>query len=238
MDEKQIGSRRSRTGFERRVSVGGMLDVSLEFTPALLTGRLRGQLRVPAARLLRATFRDALIQHPERLVIDTAGLVSCDAEGVAGLVASLDRIRPHVVPTAVAGLAPAHRAVLREQARRRGLEIRVYASLDEAVEKMMALPAAPRADSDTLLADVRNLHQALRTREAIEQAKGILMAIYGLDSDAAFSLLVWHSRRTRLPLRDLAARLVAAVVARQAGSLTIQSADALLADLAARPRNS
>ena len=38
----------------------------------------------------------------------------------------------------------------------------------------------------------------------IEQAKGMLMLIYGLDADAAFDLLKWRSQKSNVKLRRLA----------------------------------
>jgi hypothetical protein len=45
-------------------------------------------------------------------------------------------------------------------------------------------------------------------RAIIEQAKGMLALVYGLDEDAAFELLKWLSQRSNVKLRTLAERLV------------------------------
>ena len=42
-------------------------------------------------------------------------------------------------------------------------------------------------------------------RAGIEQAKGMLMLIYGMDEPAAFELLKWRSQETNVKLRLLAA---------------------------------
>jgi ANTAR domain len=42
----------------------------------------------------------------------------------------------------------------------------------------------------------------------IEQAKGMLMLVYGLDEDAAFDLLRWRSQSTNVKLRLLAEQIV------------------------------
>ena len=47
----------------------------------------------------------------------------------------------------------------------------------------------------------------------IEQAKGVLMAIYGITEDRAFEILVWRSQETNLKLRELALRFMAAISA-------------------------
>jgi PAS domain S-box-containing protein len=45
-------------------------------------------------------------------------------------------------------------------------------------------------------------------RAAIEQAKGMLMLIYGIDDDAAFNLLKWLSQDANVKLRRLAEQVV------------------------------
>jgi hypothetical protein len=46
-------------------------------------------------------------------------------------------------------------------------------------------------------------------RATIEQAKGMLMLVYGIDSSAAFDLLRWRSQEANIKLRLLADRVVA-----------------------------
>lgn len=45
-------------------------------------------------------------------------------------------------------------------------------------------------------------------RAIIEQAKGMLMVVYGIDSEAAFDLLRWRSQEGNVKLRLLAAQVV------------------------------
>jgi len=45
-------------------------------------------------------------------------------------------------------------------------------------------------------------------RAAIEQAKGMLMVVYGIDDEAAFELLRWRSQEANVKLRLLAERVV------------------------------
>jgi hypothetical protein len=46
-------------------------------------------------------------------------------------------------------------------------------------------------------------------RAVIEQAKGVLMLTFGLNADAAFALLVWHSQHSNRKVHAVAANLLA-----------------------------
>ena len=52
------------------------------------------------------------------------------------------------------------------------------------------------------------MERALRNRDLIGQAKGILMSRHGIDADAAFALLAAHSQRTNCKLLAVAERVV------------------------------
>jgi GAF domain-containing protein len=52
------------------------------------------------------------------------------------------------------------------------------------------------------------LNLALRHRDVIGQAKGVLMAQHGLDEEAAFATLVQYSQQTHVKLYDVAVRLL------------------------------
>ncbi len=65
---------------------------------------------------------------------------------------------------------------------------------------------AEQARQDHLTAEVEKI---TKTRAAIEQAKGMLMAIYGIDAASAFELLKWRSQDSNVKLRPLAEQIVA-----------------------------
>jgi hypothetical protein len=46
-------------------------------------------------------------------------------------------------------------------------------------------------------------------RDVIEQAKGMLMLVYGLEAGPAFDLLKWRSQKSNVKLRRLAQELIA-----------------------------
>lgn len=53
------------------------------------------------------------------------------------------------------------------------------------------------------------MNESLAHRAVIEQAKGVLMGVYGIDPQAAFTLLSARSQLLNVKVRDLAAELVA-----------------------------
>jgi PAS domain S-box-containing protein len=55
-------------------------------------------------------------------------------------------------------------------------------------------------------------------RAGIEQAKGMLMLVYGMDDGAAFELLKWRSQETNVKLKLLARQVVADFVALSGGA--------------------
>ncbi len=71
-----------------------------------------------------------------------------------------------------------------------------YVDLTDALEQ----------ERNEALSDV--LPDVIATRAAIEQAKGMLVLVYNLNSEQAFAVLKWRSQHTNIKLRDLAAQLV------------------------------
>ena len=52
------------------------------------------------------------------------------------------------------------------------------------------------------------VNEITASRGVIEQAKGMLMVIYGISADRAFDILVWRSQETNVKLRDVAEQLI------------------------------
>ena len=92
-------------------------------------------------------------------------------------------------------------------------------------------------DAASLMQEVEGLRRRLATQPCIEQAKGVLVGVYGIDADTAFAVLVRWSQHTNTKLHLLAADLVAA-----AGELSGQPRGGLhrflnrLPDCGLRPR--
>jgi anti-anti-sigma regulatory factor len=219
------------TGVDRVVVAGPGLDVRFDFTPALLIARVTGRLRGSSRSHLPGTFGAALGRRPQRLLIDLFGLVTCDSAGLGVLVDAIDE-HQEAMPTAISGLSPLYRRMLAVICADREEPIPVFEGPEEAVRVLRSMPAPPAPDPEVLLGEVRALHRAMLTHSAVNQARGVLMIVYRLDSEAASAMLVWHARRAAMPVEELSTYLLAAVQDLGAEPLTMSRADALLAELA------
>ncbi|OBB67064.1 PAS and ANTAR domain-containing protein [Mycobacterium sp. 852014-50255_SCH5639931] len=83
--------------------------------------------------------------------------------------------------------------------------------------------------TDSLQTDINNVLSAVAdARARIEQAKGVLMAAYGISAERAFDILVWRSQETNLKLRDLASRFLDAVASKASAETQSEVDRALL----------
>ncbi|MET0449441.1 MAG: ANTAR domain-containing protein [Aeromicrobium sp.] len=60
----------------------------------------------------------------------------------------------------------------------------------------------------SLREEIEDLRRAMESRAVIEQAKGVLMAVYQIDEVRAFAILRRWSMHSNLKLRELATALV------------------------------
>ncbi|MFR9774362.1 ANTAR domain-containing protein [Nocardia sp. SC052] len=67
------------------------------------------------------------------------------------------------------------------------------------------------------------LSKLVETRAAIEQAKGVLMFVYGITAEQAFGVLRWRSQETHTKIRTLAAKLVTAVTAGSGAPVVVRT---------------
>jgi PAS domain S-box-containing protein len=66
--------------------------------------------------------------------------------------------------------------------------------------------------TETMQSDISAaVSKVSETRAEIEQAKGILMAAYGISADRAFDILVWRSQESNVKVRDLARQFITAM---------------------------
>jgi GAF domain-containing protein len=135
------------------------------------------------------------------------------AELVSAPAIRHDQRWPGYVPKAVAeGLRSqlAVRLFLDDEGTVGGLNL--YSTVSDEVDpeavSTAALFAAHAAIALGSASEIAGLNQALRSRQVIGQALGILMERYSIDEDAAFAYLVRASSTGNVKLRDVAQGLV------------------------------
>ena len=89
-------------------------------------------------------------------------------------------------------------------------------------------PFLQQASRAQLMARVAALEGTLATLPAIEQAKGALMATYGISADAAFALLRFHSQTRNVKVRAIAAQLTTLMSSSPSSNTAITRLDRLL----------
>ncbi len=83
--------------------------------------------------------------------------------------------------------------------------------------------------TESLQSDISDvLSSVAGARARIEQAKGVLMAGYGISADRAFDILVWRSQESQLKLREVADRFLDALASAASAQTRSQIDHALL----------
>ncbi|NNH70736.1 ANTAR domain-containing protein [Nocardia uniformis] len=82
------------------------------------------------------------------------------------------------------------------------------------------------------------LPELYRARAVIEQAKGALMLVYGINSEQAFRVLTWRSQETNTKVRTLAGQLVAELTVMGGAAVELRTRfDHLLLTVHQRPEH-
>lgn len=68
----------------------------------------------------------------------------------------------------------------------------------------------------------------VKSRATIEQAKGVLMAAYGIDADRAFQILTWRSQTTQVKVKTVASRFLQALMRQGLSPDSVGTIDHLL----------
>lgn len=71
---------------------------------------------------------------------------------------------------------------------------------------------------------IEHLHRAMESRAEIEQAKGVLIAVHGIDETEAFEYLVRESQHSNTKLHDVAHELIESVRLRKSATLSDDAA--------------
>jgi hypothetical protein len=83
--------------------------------------------------------------------------------------------------------------------------------------------------TEGLQADISTVVSSVTaSRDRIEQAKGVLMAAYGISAQRAFEILVWRSQQTNIKVRELAEQFLAAIAGNMSSASLTHVDQALL----------
>lgn len=167
----------------------------------------------------------AFLSRPGRIVIDGTAITECDSRGLAAFVDAAERASASGVPLAMYGLSAGLCRTLTGSWSRRTTAELTYQSLELALAAVQAKPATSDPTREELIDDVQHLQTALADSQVIEQAKGVLMTVYGVAAEAALELLRCYSRAQRIKVQVLAARVTSVAHRRP----TCVQLDALLA---------
>jgi hypothetical protein len=108
------------------------------------------------------------------------------------------------------------------------------AARDDTAWRVRALAAERRAEAAEQ--HVLGLETALGSRPAIDQAKGVIMAVYGLGADEAFQSLVRVSQHANVKLADIAEQLLSDIRTTDLGPQASEALTRALARLSGLPR--
>lgn len=211
---------------------GGDLTVGLHRIDGVLVVVPYGSIG-PASRVgLYAALNAAFASRPVRMVINASFITLCDIRGLAAFIDAAERASDSAIPLAMSGLAPPHLKLLRRSWRDTATEALSHSTVEHALAAVQGQLTATDHTRQELLDDLQHLQGALNDNQNIEQAKGILMATYGLDADAALDALRWHSRALDIKLRVLATALISVVRHSPVGTAPSVGIDVFLAELA------
>ncbi|MFI8228298.1 ANTAR domain-containing protein [Streptomyces sp. NPDC085900] len=175
---------------------------------------------------LRTALGDVLDRSATGLDLDLTALGFCDCGGLNIL---LDLRRQALAQGKTVGVRACSPAVTRLFELTGTRELFAPSGPGGRRDEPVAEAPVRRANVDQeLRTEVAQLRRAMRTRPAIDVARGILMATFGLSADAAWTVLVTASQNSNTKLHQLAQDLVGAVDgARLSGEVRQQMAAAV-----------
>jgi anti-anti-sigma factor len=163
-----------------------------------VTISVSGEFCLDNSHELRRTLHDALARSAEGVDLDLGRMTFADCSALNELLAARAQAVAAGKTITVTAVSPAVERLL--------TLTDTYALFSAAPDgpAASAAPVPPAADDGRLRTGVVHLRRATRTRADVDLARGILMARFGLNRDAAWEVLVTTSRKTDTKLHDLA----------------------------------
>ncbi|GAA1006375.1 hypothetical protein GCM10009564_13470 [Streptomyces thermogriseus] len=175
---------------------------------------VRGELGLDAGQDFRRALKGALGRSARGIDLDLSGVESCDCSALNILIGLRERALAQGKTIVVCATSPASERLLL----RTGTHALFGAGTPDGPKGREAGAAsAARQGTRTgdteqdLRIEVVQLRRAMQTRPAIDLARGILMASFGLTPEQAWSVLVIASQNTNTKLHLVARDVVTAV---------------------------
>lgn len=192
---------------------GPVIDTGPEGDRVLV--RVRGELDLDAGQEFRRALKDALGRSARGIDLDLSGVEFCDCSALNILIGLRERALAQGKTIAVRATSPVSERLLLLT----GTHELFHAEAPDGPKAHGAEATAPAARHGTpagdteqdLRIEVVQLRRAMQTRPAIDLARGILMASFGLTPDQAWSVLVIASQNTNTKLHHVARDVVTAV---------------------------
>ncbi|MFD8305850.1 ANTAR domain-containing protein [Streptomyces sp. NPDC059690] len=182
---------------------------------------------------LRTALGDVLDRSDAGLDLDLAAVRFCDCGGLNILLDLRRRALAQGKAVGVRSCSPPVARLLELTGTR---ELFALSGTGGPRDEPVAEAPVRRANADQeLRTEVAQLRRAMRTRPAIDVARGILMATFGLSADAAWAVLVTASQHSNTKLHQLAQDLMEAVEGAQLSGAVRQQMAAAVAKVQERP---
>lgn len=194
--------------------------------PRVLVAAVSGELVSASAPELRRRLGALTAQGPREVVLDLSGVTFSDLAGLGPvlearsvLIETGGRLRLRGVPGSLFALL-----------RWTGLLIH-FPEIAAATEPSLSPVEGYQADVRGYRNEVQSLRENLRSRQNVERAKGMLMAVHGCDAAGAWGILHTTSRAHHVRVRDLSLALTEAFTGDRSSSSTHASLAAALVEV-------
>jgi anti-anti-sigma factor len=169
---------------------------------------VRGDLDLTTDQQLQCALRSALLRSPHGIELDLGGVGFCDCSGLNTLLNTRQQALKDAKTVTIRHAGPAVQRIL-------DMTGAVSLFAPDTAPGAQEHPdgdanARPPADGHAtdIRAEVIQLRRALQTRDTIDLARGILMAVFVLTPEEAWSVLVTTSQNTNTKLHRTARQLV------------------------------
>ncbi|MEU6577896.1 ANTAR domain-containing protein [Streptomyces sp. NPDC046805] len=175
-----------------------------------VTVAVSGEFCLDDSQQLQHTLRDALARSVEGVDLDLGTLAFTDCSALNVLLAVRGQAVAAGKTITITAVSPAVERLL-TFTDTYALFSAKSEDLDPPAGKSEPESPGEGTDDGLLQTEVVQLRRALRTRPDIDLARGILMATFGLNPDAAWEVLVTTSQNTNTKLHHLARDVVTTV---------------------------